>query len=281
MSTDDITELLATARCLSTTAPVWQRVALGQLSPEAATASLRGQQEPASLARAAELFAPPSSGQREAMLDELLARAPLFARPVTEARVPPDIPAASQEKARSRGRPRGRLASAMVAVAAAMLLTWGLSTAWTTTHAPPFHNTFGLELRGTVAEVRGFTRVPHDGIAVYRIDGDMDARLRPQLDQAVGPVTMVAFAYDSDGDGRVLTFASEQVRSGEVFRVREGIESMGLTLGTWDLAFVLGRPGSLPRSPQAVAPGVAIPNDAPFTVTRETIHIIGEGHGPS
>ncbi len=276
MNDDDIPELLATFRALSTAPSELQQVATRSFGPKTTAPSSGGSQEPLALPEPAQtLFQPPDPAREEAMLQELLERAPLFAS---------STPSRTEEpgpRPRPRPRPRRRAVirewlPGIIALAAAILLALVLRPGRPLESTTPFLTTFDLELKGMLAEVRGTGSSAHDEVAIYRSDGHLDGWFRPRGDQPLGPVTLVAFAYDEQGHGHALRFPSEQARHGDVLHIRESIAAMGLGTGRWQLVFVLGQPGHLPTEPSDVAPGSELPAHAPFTVIQETVSVVSE-----
>lgn len=261
-SLDPIVPLLASHEALRSTPEIWLDVSRGSISPELAGEQLEGVEEPALIERSRVLFAPPSPEQehriRERALDSVApARRPWW------------------------------WVTGSLAMAAALLLALALRPDDPAPYAP-----LGVEYRvelsaGWEATRSEAGREPPPGQTpparptnrptdrpTYRSDQQVDFTLRPKVALHEPTLDVVMFAYDEQGRGvRVGPRRHLATRTGTV-HWSQTLGAAGLTPGTWQLVFVIGRPGQLPEQTERFAPG-APPPDPSVAVVRQTIELVG------
>lgn len=247
---DHIPQLLASHEVLRSTPEIWFDVSRGLISPEQAGRDLEGVEDPGLIERSAALFAPPSPEQERRIRERALDS-------VTPAR-------------RSRW-----WISGVLALAAGLLLALALRPADTPSYAP-----LGAEYRVELSAGWEATRSEAglepcgDPTHIYRIDQRVDFTLRPEVALHETELDLLVLAYDERGRGaRVGPLRRLATRSGTL-HASQGLGAAGLTPGTWQLVFVIGRAGQVPEEPERFAPE-APPPDPSLAVVRETIRIVG------
>lgn len=255
---DPIVPLLASHEALRSTPELWFDVSRGSISAEQAGQQLADIEEPALIERSQALFAPPSPEQERRIRQRAL-----------------DSVAPSR-------RPWWWVTGSL-AMAAAFLLVLALRPDDPAPYAP-----LGVEYRvelsagweATRSEAdRGPTPGPTPADSptdspTYRLDQQVDFTLRPKVALHDPQLEVVMLAYDEQGRSvRVGPRRRLATRMGTV-HLSQTLGAAGLTPGTWQLVFVIGRPGQIPEQPERFAPG-APPPDPSVAVVRQTIELVG------
>lgn len=264
MKEPSIADDLAAHRALESLPEPWLDLAQGHIDPAQALEAMRSQ-EPAELAeRSARMFTPPSREQIQARLDAILATH--FSRGPDERTASREPDVASLPDARTRRRPSPWLLAALPALAAILLLLLLPSS------RPPFAAGYTLDFQRSLAQLRGSEA---EAIPRYREDRDIAVVLRP-ADRIEGPVDVRVFARGRDGHVLALPVRPVVNESG-VIDLLGSAEAWGLDVGTWELTFVIGRPGDLPDR----LPGARDrENDVPYETRTAVIEVVGrEAHG--
>lgn len=245
-----IVEALVADRVLSTTPNVWLDLAHGLVTADEVDARVAGE-SPELVERSKALFSPPTREREERLRRLVLAAAasPVVASPARTTRT---------------------WAAAAAALAAVVVLAIA-GLARDREPVAPFTIAYHVELSDPYTRLRSAVRSDATHPAPrFRIDQRVTVTLRPADHGTTERITFVGFAFDGHG-GRPLSLppASRSERGTVYFSAR--LDELGVTPGEWQLVFVLGRPGHLPRRASDVAPGIATPAHAPYVITRETI----------
>lgn len=258
-----VAETLGAHMALSSpTAELWRRVALGELSPDEAEATVLGERTDEGARDEAErarvVFAPVAEARREALLEQLLARR----RADDDVVMLPERAAHAQAR---RRRARAMAAIGIVVALAAMLLLWVPPRAPDT-----FAAQYELELSGMTAGTRGAdpSQEPPGELPTFATTGTIRVGLRP-ADPVAGPIEIVGFARSASGAVQPLSLEAVVRPSGKV-DVEVPASALGHA-GTWELSFAVGRPEALPRSWEQLRGG-----GAGYVVVRGEVRIVPE-----
>lgn len=246
-----IPELLATHRALTDAPELWLDVSRGLVSPEEAARALTGRESPALIERSKALFAPPSAEQERAIRARVL------------------------EHATPRRRGLGWVAGGL-ALAAAIVLALTLRPPTQPTQ-PPLGATYQVELSAGWEGARGGAgpgQPQGDAARTFRIDQRVDFTLRPSAALALTELEVVLLAYDEQGHGHRLGPARRLTTRTGMVSFSEGLAALGLTAGTWQLVFVIGRPGQVPADPQRFDPKGQDAGDGDHAVARVKIRVL-------
>lgn len=165
--------------------------------------------------------------------------------------------------------------NAPVTKGASLLLPWGalaLAAAvliWLLLPARSLGTYYELELRQGAAEMHG----PNDReeIRTYWANRSLEAWLRP-AEALDGPMELAVYAR-RDSEVRRLTVEPTFEDNGAV-HILAKIESLGLTVGEWELLFVVGREGTVPGSIEDLPAPEADDTRLPYTVLSVWVRII-------
>ncbi len=260
-----VAETLGAHMALSSpTAELWRRVALGELSPDEAEATVLGGRTDEGARdeaeRARRVFAPVAEARREALLEQLLVRR----RADDDAVTLPDRPARTRAR-QGHGRATAAAAIGVVAALAAVLLLWVLPRTPDT-----FAAEYELELAGMTEGMRGAdpSQEPPGEIPTFATTGTIRVGLRP-ADPVEGPIEIAGFARSASGTVLPLSLEAVVRPSGKV-----DVEVPASALGhadTWELSFAVGRPEALPRSWEQLRSG-----SGGYVVVRGEVRIVSE-----
>ena len=151
-----------------------------------------------------------------------------------------------------------------LALAAAVLLWWAIPQFLD--EAAPLGTSYEAELRRDLVQIR--STAERGGLRVYRMDRSIEVWLRPT--QAIDGPLEVAVHARRDGQTRLLTVEPTIQDSGAVHIV-SGVESMGLTVGEWELLFIVGRRGTLPSHLEGLTDD---PTTHPYELISVTVRIV-------
>jgi hypothetical protein len=220
MAADDILELLAARQALASTPEPWLDAARGSISVEEAARRVSGQEDPALVERSRQLFAAGDPAADEARLERLLA-----------ACLPPP-----------RRAWRGPLVLGL-ALAAGVVLAVSLSEDRTVAPGSvPQLARYDLELHQGASTQRAVE--PSGSTQRFYADRRFQATLRPFTEVRTQVQAMV-YACEPDGARRLPL--EPRVAPNGLVELESDVADLGLGVGAWDLVFVVGVVGSLPR----------------------------------
>jgi hypothetical protein len=220
MAADDILELLAARQALASTPEPWLDAARGSISVEEAARRVSGQEDPALVERSRQLFAAGDPAADEARLERLLA-----------ACLPPP-----------RRAWRGPLVLGL-ALAAGVVLAVSLSEDRTVAPGSvPQLARYDLELHQGASTQRAVE--PSGSTQRFYADRRFQATLRPFTEVRTQVQAMV-YACEPDGARRLPL--EPRVAPNGLVELESDVADLGLGAGAWDLVFVVGVVGSLPR----------------------------------
>jgi hypothetical protein len=221
MAADDILELLAARQALASTPEPWLDAARGSISIEEAARRVSGQEDPELVERSRQLFAAGDPAVDEARLVRLL-----------DACLPPP-----------RRSWRGPLVLGL-ALAAAVVLAVSLSE--DRTAAPdsvPQLARYDLELHQGASSQRAAEPSGSETKRFYA-DRRFQATLRP-FTEVRTEISAMVYACEADKARRLPL--EPRVAPNGLVEMESDVADLGLDVGAWDLVFVVGAVGSLPR----------------------------------
>ncbi len=220
---------------------VWWRVATGELSPDDAVAERRAHDgaDEEGLRQRVELYAPPSEHARRQAVDDLVARFFTGAGESGSGESGPASDSATEGVVDLRAARRRRtrvIAGSVLAVAAAVVLTWALVPRG----GPPGESMPGFapewsdQYTGPMRSVEA-----PQGCQRYKSDGRLRVQLRPDIAVA-DDLVIAALGRPEAGPPRRLPIDPTLSAAG-VITVDQSVEELGLTPGEWTLSFFVSR----------------------------------------
>jgi len=239
MAAHDILEALAARHALASTPEPWFQAARGSISVEDAArrVQVEDQEDPELVERSKQLFAAGDAAVDEARLQRLL-----------DEHLPPP-----------RRAWRGPVVLA-VALAAGLVLAVSLSVGRRGQDSVQQVSAlqlggYDLELHGTARSQRAAEPSASEPARFYA-DRGFRATLRPWT-AVRSEVQAVVYACDADGARRLPL--EPRVGPSGIVEVEGAVADLGLDVGAWELVFVVGVVGSLPRvaacDDEALVPG--------------------------